>query len=109
MDLSMMALNDLKDDMIEKALHPQDLNLSLQTDYSFVRAQPMDALTAFFKNNRSLSYEYFNDCNTGKELVDFAKFDCGGVRDKSLSTSVIITQAFNPALVLGQNNWITQV
>jgi hypothetical protein len=109
MDLSIMALNDLKSDIIEKNLHPRALNLSLQTDFSFVRAQPMDALHAERKNNRSLDTEYFNDCNTVLELVEWAKFDCGHIHDKSMSTSVIMTQAFNPGLVLGQNNWITEI
>lgn len=42
-------------------------------------------------------------------MVEFANFDCGGITDKSLSTTVIVTQAINPGLVLGQNNWITTV
>lgn len=69
----------------------------------------MDALHAFLKHNRSLDYEYFNDCNTGLELVEFANFDCGNINDKSMSVTVIVTQAINPGLVLGQNNWITSV
>lgn len=91
MDLSMMAMNDLKADIKEKMHHNKDVTFSLQSDYSFVRAQPMDALVSFLKHNRSLDYEYFNDCNTGKELIDWANFDCGAINDKSMSSSVIIT------------------
>lgn len=91
MDLSNMAIDDLKDDLITKEEHWKDLKLSLQSDFEFVRAQPMDALKSFFKYNRTLFYDYFNDCITGKELADFAKFDCGGIMDKSLSTQVIMT------------------
>ena len=59
--------------------------------------------------NRSLDYEYLNDCLTGKELEAWAKFTCGDIEDKSLSHSIIFTQAFNPALVLGQNKFVTEV
>lgn len=44
MDLSNMAMDDLKDDIIKKRDHYDDLKLSLQLDFEFVRAQPMDAL-----------------------------------------------------------------
>jgi len=53
------------------------------------------------KNNRSLDFTKYNDCKTGKELVEFAKFGCGRITDKTLSTSIIFSQAFNPAMVLG--------
>lgn len=59
--------------------------------------------------NRSLDYDYLNDCLTGRELVEWANFDCGDIQDKSLSQSIIFTQAFNPALVLGQNKFVTEV
>lgn len=101
MDLSIMAMNDLKSDIVEKHEHHRSLNFSLQTDFSFVRAQPMDAIKSEAKNNKSFDYEYFNDCNTGLELVEWAKFECGHIYDKSMSTTVIMTQVFNPALVLG--------
>jgi hypothetical protein len=81
----------------------------LQIDYNFIRAYPDTALTAFYKPNRTLDYEYFNDCKTGKEMSRLARFTCGDIKDKSLSTTVIFTQAFDPALVLGQNNWISIV
>lgn len=50
-----------------------------------------------------------NDCLTGKELSQWAKFDCGDIQDRSLSQSMIFTQAFNPALVLGQNKFVSEV
>jgi hypothetical protein len=50
-----------------------------------------------------------NDCLTGKELLGWANFDCGDIHDKSLSHRMIWTQAFNPALVLGQNKFVTEV
>lgn len=65
MDLSNMAIDDLKDDLITKEEHWKDIKLSLQSDFEFVRAQPMDALKAFFKYNRTMFYDYFNDCVTG--------------------------------------------
>lgn len=99
----------MKADIVEKSKHPKSLNISLQLDFHFTRAYPDTALIAFLKNNRSLDYEFFNDCNTGQELLRYSQFQCGKINDKSLSTSIIFTQAFNPALVLGQNNWITEV
>lgn len=59
--------------------------------------------------NRSLDYDYLNDCLTGQELADWANFDCGNINDKSLSHEIIITQAFVPSLVLGQNKFVTEV
>lgn len=109
MKISMMGLHDLREDFIDKKKNPEHVDISLQQEFHFLRAQPMDALSAYWNFNRSLDYENFNDCITGQELESFAKFECGKVKDKSLSTSVIFTQAYNPALVLGQNNWITQV
>lgn len=109
MALSRQALVDLKADIVEKSKHPKTLNISLQLDFHFTRAYPDTALIAFLKNNRSLDYDFYNDCNTGQELLRYSNFQCGRISDKSLSTSVIFTQAYNPALVLGQNNWITEV
>jgi len=109
MPLSTMAIEDLKTDILEKSEHPSHLDFSLQMDYEFIRAYPDTALSALMKQNRSLEYDYFNDCNTGKELKEWAQFTCGRIKDKSLSTEIIFTQAFNPAFVLGQNNWITHV
>jgi len=50
-----------------------------------------------------------NDCLTGKELADWVQFDCGNIHDKSLSSSIIFTQAYNPALVLGQTKAVKEV
>lgn len=43
------------------------------------------------------------------ELREFAEHECGDIKDKSSSTSVIWTQILNPALVLGQSNFAVQV
>lgn len=85
------------------------LDISLQFHYDFRRAEPIFAQHAYYISNRSLDYEHFNDCLTGKELFELSKFVCGDIKDKTLSTSVIFTQAFNPALVTGQTNWVTEV
>lgn len=74
MQLSVMAGNDLRDDVLEKMRHPADLNISLQFDYSFARAQPMTALHAVKKNNRSVDNDYFNDCRFIHELAQFNSF-----------------------------------
>lgn len=116
MELSKAGMDDLKDD-IKESFHPDrykdgrqsNLNISLQFDYKFMRQNPIGALEAFLKENRTLDYTDYNDCHSGKELERFASFSCGTIEDKTLSTSIIITRAFNPALVLGQNNWISQV
>lgn len=92
-----------------KEENPSVLNISLQQDYKFSRAQPPDALDAFYIDNRTLDYNYLNDCLTGKELAQWANFDCGKIKDKSLSHRMIWTQAFNPALVLGQNKFVSEV
>lgn len=104
-----MAFDDLKMDITDKHYNHKGVNISLQMDFNFIRAQPMDALTAFLKQNRTLDYTNYNDCQTGQELLEFSKFTCGRIKDKTLSTQIIFTQAFNPALVLGQNNWIVSV
>jgi hypothetical protein len=111
MELSKAGMDDLKDD-IKESFHSDknsNINISLQMDYKFNRANPIGALQAFLKENRTLDYSKYNDCHTGKELLRFSDFSCGAIKDKTLSTSIIFTQAFNPALVLGQNNWISQV
>lgn len=109
MSLSPAGMSDLARDVLVKNEHPRVLNISLQQNFEFERSQPADALTAYFINNRSLNYEYLNDCLTGKELVGWVKFDCGKIHDKSLSHSMIFTQAFNPALVLGQTKKVSEV
>ena len=91
MNLSPMSLKDLNEDILEKQRKPSTLNISLQQDYSFARAQPADALDAFYMYNRSLNYDYLNDCLTGKELAQWATFDCGLIKDKSLSHTIIFT------------------
>jgi len=113
MELSKAGVDDLKDD-IKESFHQDrrslsNINISLQFDFKFMRENPIGALEAYLKDNRTLNYTNFNDCHTGKELMNLATFTCGTIRDKTLSTSMIFTQAFNPALVLGQNNWISQV
>jgi len=69
----------------------------------------MTALKAYMKQNRSIENNFYNDCKFMHEIAEIGHFECGKIRDKSLSTSAILTQAYNPALVLGQNNWITEV
>lgn len=104
MGLSKAGMDDLKDD-IKESFHKDNkasnTSISLQFDFKFMRENPIGALEAFLKENRTLNYTEYNDCQTGKELEKFAGFTCGNIRDKTLSTSVIFTQAFNPALVLG--------
>ena len=109
MELSKKALDDLRVDLVEKLHTPKGSNISLQLDFKFKRAEPSTALEAFMKNNRTLNFTHFNDCVTGQELRQWAHFTCGRIKDKSLSTQIIFTQAYNPGLVLGQNNWITEV
>lgn len=86
-----MGLTDLKNDLLTKQDHPKDLDVSIQLDYEFLRANPVTALNAVLKKNRTLEYDYFNDCTTGKELAEFANFECGTIRDKSMSTTMYFT------------------
>lgn len=109
MGLSVMSKSNLFDGLILKEMYPWELNVSAQQYYRFERAQPVGAEESYYKVNRSLDYDYLNDCITGKELAGWADFDCGNIKDKSMSHDIIFTQMFNPALVLGQSNFAVEV
>lgn len=41
---------------------------------------------------------------TGKELAEWAKFECGNIQDRSLSHQIIITFMYKSSLALGQED-----
>ena len=95
--------------IIQEARFQGEVGLSLQQYYRFERQQPPSALESYYKNNRTINYQYVTDCMTLLELREFAEHDCGNIKDRSLSSSVIWTQIINPALVLGQSNFAVEV
>lgn len=104
-----MSLSEMNKKIIQEARFPGELNISLQQSYTFERPQPPSAIEAYYKVNRTIKEEYFNDCMTLLELRNFAEFDCGNIKDKSLSAEVIWTQIINPGLALGQSNQALEV
>lgn len=84
-------MDDLKSDIMHLDHLENKIKLSLQLDLKFIRAQPITALSAFIKNNRTLDLSHYNDCKTAQELRAYASFSCGRIKDKSLSTTMIFT------------------
>lgn len=57
--------------------NPNSLNLSMQFDYSFIRAYPATAIKAILKNNRTIDNDFYNDCKFMHDLATISDFNCG--------------------------------
>lgn len=82
------------------------INITFVFSYDFERNGPPIATKAHQTANRTLDYNYYDDCKTGEELKEFAKTWCDENDNDEHFKEINIIQAYNPKLVLGQSEWI---
>lgn len=58
---------------------------------------------------KTLNYSLQPDCIAGQQLTQMVKLNCSATGDGSESASVIIRQAYNPKIILGQDAVARQI